>query len=72
VYGLVTSQFGNVQSLLLDTGDPVPPTVEQYVNNYFGYSHSFLGVVGGMLLFWPLLFATVFAFAIKFINFQNR
>ncbi|CAK9227174.1 unnamed protein product [Sphagnum troendelagicum] len=72
VYGLVTSQFGNVQSLLLDTGGPVPPTVEQYVNNYFGYSYSFLGVVGGMLLFWPLLFATVFAFAIKFINFQNR
>ncbi|KAK6945028.1 hypothetical protein RJ641_026130 [Dillenia turbinata] len=45
LYGLATSQYGNVDSKL-DTGE----TVAEFVENYFGFRYDFLGPVAGVLV----------------------
>ncbi|KAK6945023.1 hypothetical protein RJ641_026125 [Dillenia turbinata] len=45
LYGLATSQYGNVDSML-DTGE----TVAEFVKNYFGFRYDFLGLVAGVLV----------------------
>ncbi|CAL9097409.1 unnamed protein product [Musa acuminata var. zebrina] len=68
LYGLVTSQFGDIEERLEDTGE----VVSDFLRSYFGFKHSFLGVVAVMLVAFPLLFAFLFAFSIKMLNFQKR
>ena len=68
LYGLVTSQFGDIQDRFEDTGD----TVEQYLNDYFGFEHDFLGVVAAVIVGFTVLFLFIFAFSIKAFNFQRR
>ncbi|XP_024930413.3 pleiotropic drug resistance protein 1 isoform X2 [Ziziphus jujuba] len=67
LYGLVTSQFGDVKDSL-ESGQ----TVEDFVRTYFGFRHDFLGVVAVVIVCIPLLFGFLFAFAIKAFNFQVR
>lgn len=68
MYGLVTSQFGDIEERLEDTGE----VVSDFLRSYFGFKHSFLGVVAVMVVAFPLLFAFLFAFSIKMLNFQKR
>ncbi|KAF8393292.1 hypothetical protein HHK36_021533 [Tetracentron sinense] len=68
LYGLVVSQFGDIQDKFLDT-DVV---VEDFVRSYFGFRHDFLGVVSVAVVGFTLIFAFVFAFAIRVFNFQRR
>ncbi|THU51833.1 hypothetical protein C4D60_Mb06t35210 [Musa balbisiana] len=68
LYGLVTSQFGDIEERLEDTGE----VVSDFLRSYFGFKHSFLGVVAVMVVAFPLLFAFLFAFSIKMLNFQKR
>nr|XP_019707352.1 ABC transporter G family member 36-like isoform X4 [Elaeis guineensis] len=67
LYGLVASQFGDVQDQL-DIG----VSVADFVGSYFGFRHSFLGVVAAMVVAFSALFAFLFGFSIKMINFQKR
>lgn len=67
LYGLVTSQFGDIEDSL-DTGEKV----KDFVTNYFGYDSDFLGIVGLILVGFTLVFGFCFAFAIKAFNFQKR
>jgi hypothetical protein len=46
--------------------------VKEYVKDYFGFDHDFLGVVAAAIVGWTVLFAFIFAFAIKAFNFQRR
>ncbi|KAL8139417.1 hypothetical protein V2J09_005438 [Rumex salicifolius] len=69
LYGLVASQFGDLQSPLSDRNGE---TVEQFVRDYFGFKHDFLGVVAGVILGIVVLFAFIFAFSIRAFNFQKR
>ncbi|KAJ9692497.1 hypothetical protein PVL29_011517 [Vitis rotundifolia] len=68
LYGLVTSQFGDIQDTLLDKNQ----TVEQFLDDYFGFKHDFLGVVAAVVVGFVVLFLFVFAYAIKAFNFQRR
>ncbi|KAL3726503.1 hypothetical protein ACJRO7_031405 [Eucalyptus globulus] len=68
LYGLVVSQFGDLENVLEDTGG----TVEEYVRDYFGYRHDFLDVIAAMMIGFTVLFAFVFAISIKVLNFQRR
>ncbi|KAJ9692502.1 hypothetical protein PVL29_011521 [Vitis rotundifolia] len=68
LYGLFTSQFGDIEDTLLDTN----VTVKQYLDDYFGYKHDFLGVVAVVIVGFTVLFLFIFAFAIKAFNFQRR
>ncbi|KAJ8773506.1 hypothetical protein K2173_005752 [Erythroxylum novogranatense] len=67
LYGLVASQFGDVTKTV-ETGE----TVEEYLRNYFGFRHDFLGVVAGVHVGMCLLFGFIFAFSITAFNFQKR
>ncbi|XP_042504440.1 pleiotropic drug resistance protein 1-like [Macadamia integrifolia] len=67
LYGLVVSQFGDIQTTL-ESGE----TVEEFLRNYFGFRHDFLGVVAIVIVGFNVLFAFIFAFSIKAFNFQRR
>ena len=68
LYGLVTSQFGDIQDTLLDKNQ----TVEQFLDDYFGFKHDLLGVVAAVVVGFVVLFLFTFAYAIKAFNFQRR
>ncbi|XP_043711176.1 pleiotropic drug resistance protein 1-like isoform X2 [Telopea speciosissima] len=67
LYGLVVSQFGDIQEKL-ESGI----TVEGFVRSYYGFRHELLGVVAIAIVGFPVLFAFIFAFSIKAFNFQRR
>ncbi|XP_044495069.1 pleiotropic drug resistance protein 1-like isoform X1 [Mangifera indica] len=67
LYGMLTSQYGDVKDRL-DIGI----TVEEFLSDYFGFRHDFLGVVACAVIGFTLLFASVFAISIKLLNFQRR
>jgi len=63
----VTSQYGdNMQKL--ENGQ----RVEEFVRNYFGFEHDFLGVVAIVVVSFSVFFALIFTFGIKAFNFQKR
>ncbi|KAL4195313.1 hypothetical protein AMTRI_Chr05g72720 [Amborella trichopoda] len=73
LYGLVTSQFGDVHTNLeVVDSTTTTQTVAAFVSDYFGFEHDFLGVVAAVIVGFPVLFAFIFAFSIKFLNFQKR
>ncbi|KAK6914940.1 hypothetical protein RJ641_020057 [Dillenia turbinata] len=67
LYGLIASQFGDVEGNL-DNG----LHVKQFIEDYFGFKHDFLGAVAGVHVGLAVLFAVIFAFCIKTFNFQKR
>lgn len=67
LYGFAASQYGDVQTKM-ESGE----TVAEYMRNYFGYRHDFLGVVCIVLIGFNVLFASVFAYSMKALNFQKR
>lgn len=67
LYGLVASQFGDIEEKL-ESGE----TVSEFVRTYFGFRHDFLGVVAVVVVAFPVLFAFLFGFSIKVLNFQRR
>ncbi|XP_074562051.1 ABC transporter G family member 36-like isoform X3 [Curcuma longa] len=68
LYGLVASQFGDID----DQFENEDTTVSEFIKSYFGFRHNFLGVVAAVVIIFPVLFAFLFAFSIKTINFQRR
>ncbi|XWS19043.1 hypothetical protein CRYUN_Cryun32bG0097100 [Craigia yunnanensis] len=70
LYGLVVSQFGDIQKVLLDGENG--ETVEQYLRNYFDFRHDFLGVVAAVIIGFTVLFGAIFTVSIKVFNFQRR
>ncbi|KAL9233903.1 hypothetical protein vseg_008838 [Gypsophila vaccaria] len=73
LYGLLVSQFGDIELPVIDLeGEYAGLNVKQYLEAYFGYEHDFLWVVAGVIVGIGVLFAFVFAFAIKTFNFQRR
>ncbi|CAK9153457.1 unnamed protein product [Ilex paraguariensis] len=71
IYGLVTSQLGDKTNLVQVPGLGDIP-VKDYLKEFLGYDYDFLGVVALAHVGWVLLFCFVFAYGIKFLNFQRR
>ncbi|KAK6933503.1 Plant PDR ABC transporter associated [Dillenia turbinata] len=71
LYGVVTSQFGEKTDLLEVPGRGSMP-VKVYLENSLGFHYDFLGVVMVAHVGWVLLFAFVFGYGIRFLNFQRR
>jgi ABC-type multidrug transport system permease subunit len=71
LYGLVTSQFGDLHHPLDGTATP-GQTVAQYITEYFGFHHDFLWVVAVVHVAFAVMFAFLFSFAIMKFNFQKR
>ncbi|KAF8396443.1 hypothetical protein HHK36_018062 [Tetracentron sinense] len=71
LYGLVTSQVGDKETRVEVTG-AADMTVKEFLKENLGFEHDFLGVVAAAHVGWVLLFFFVFAYGIKFLNFQRR
>lgn len=71
LYGLIVSQLGDVKTIIQAPGFP-NATVEQYLKSYFGFEHSMVGVCAAILVAFCAAFFAIFAFSIKFLNFQRR
>ncbi|XP_074577986.1 ABC transporter G family member 31 [Curcuma longa] len=72
LYGLLTSQFGDIDApMILSDGVRSIP-IRLFLKYHFGFKHEFLGVVAFMVVGFCVIFAVVFALAIKYLNFQRR
>ncbi|XP_030543022.1 pleiotropic drug resistance protein 2-like [Rhodamnia argentea] len=71
IYGLVTSQIGNKENPVFvpERGNM---TVKDYLKQTKGFDYDFLGVVAVAHIGWVLLFTFVFAYGIRYLNFQRR
>ncbi|KAK4267500.1 hypothetical protein QN277_024273 [Acacia crassicarpa] len=68
LYGLVASQFGDVTTTMTSNNQ----TVQEFIRNYFGFRHDYLGVCAAVIVGFAVLFAFIFAISIKIFNFQKR
>uniref|UniRef100_A0A7N1A5T7 ABC transporter domain-containing protein n=1 Tax=Kalanchoe fedtschenkoi TaxID=63787 RepID=A0A7N1A5T7_KALFE len=68
LYGLVGSQYGDVEHVMEDYG----LSVKDVIHVYFGFKHGFVSVVAVVISAFTVLFAFIFAFAIRAFNFQRR
>ncbi|MBA0726020.1 hypothetical protein Golax_001872 [Gossypium laxum] len=71
IYGLVTSQVGDRSDMVETTGE-IPIAVKDFLEKSLGFDYSFLPAVVAAHIGWVLLFLIVFAYGIKFLNFQRR
>ncbi|CAO2824077.1 unnamed protein product [Amaranthus hypochondriacus] len=71
LYGLVTSQVGD-KNTLLEIPGANSQSVKDYLKEYLGYDHDFLPIVVVGHLGWIFFFFFIFAYGIKFLNFQKR
>ncbi|KAL6585269.1 ABC transporter G member 34 [Orobanche minor] len=71
IYGLVTSQVGDRMDPVQVPGRGDIP-LRDYLDSFLGFEYDFLGAIAGGHVGWAILFGLVFAFGIKFLNFQKR
>eukprot|EP01018_Ginkgo_biloba_P004085 Gb_15493 [translate_table: standard] len=71
LYGLVGSQFGDLNSMV-ETGDGQKKIVKEFIREYFGFKHDFIGVIAVGTLGYCALFVFIFALGIRMFNFQKR
>ncbi|MCD7449972.1 drug-responsive transcription factor pdr3 [Datura stramonium] len=68
--GMLTSQYGDVDTQITVFGEK--KTVAAFLRDYFGFHHNQLPIVAVVLIAYPLVFASLFAFFIGKLNFQRR
>ncbi|XAR60104.1 Xenobiotic-transporting ATPase [Bertholletia excelsa] len=71
IYGIFTSQVGD-KTTDMELTDGSIQTVKEFLKSNLGYEHDFLIPVVIAHVGWVLLFFFVFAYGIKFLNFQRR
>ncbi|XP_004508092.1 pleiotropic drug resistance protein 3-like isoform X2 [Cicer arietinum] len=68
--GLLTSQYGDMDKEILIFGDKKP--VGSFLKDYYGFRHDRLSVVAVVLIAYPIIYASLFAYCIGKINYQKR
>ncbi|KAM1341583.1 hypothetical protein ACFX2F_006016 [Malus domestica] len=68
--GIITSQLGDVETTM--KGPTFQGTVKEYLEVNLGYGPGMIGVSVAVLVCFCLLFFSVFALSVKFLNFQKR
>jgi len=71
IYGLFTSQVGD-KTVPLELTDGTIMPVKQFLKDNLGFEYDFLKYVVIAHVGWVLIFFFVFAYGIKFLNFQRR
>uniref|UniRef100_A0A7C9ECE8 Adenosinetriphosphatase n=1 Tax=Opuntia streptacantha TaxID=393608 RepID=A0A7C9ECE8_OPUST len=72
LYGLLTSQYGDDdRPVKLSDGIHSMP-LKQFLKDGFGFKHDFVPITGIVVVGFCVLFAVIFAYAIKSLNFQRR
>lgn len=72
LYGLITSQLGNVETPIFAVGFGEQIAVKDFISSYLGYKYEWLCNVVAVCFCFMGVFWFVFAFSIKFLNFQSR
>nr|QVT92304.1 ABC transporter [Salvia miltiorrhiza] len=72
VYGLIVSQYGDVEEEMRVEATSLKTSVRSYVEEHFGYKLNFMGEVGVMLVGFTVFFAFMYAYCLKTLNFQKR
>ncbi|KAK2971133.1 hypothetical protein RJ640_008557 [Escallonia rubra] len=72
VYGLIVSQYGDVNDTIQVPGMSSRPTIKSYVEHHFGYDPNFMGPVAVVLIGFTVFFASLYAYCLKTLNFQMR
>ncbi|KAK9126461.1 hypothetical protein Scep_015307 [Stephania cephalantha] len=72
INGLVTSQIGDSNDMLQIPGMVEKIPVRQFLKSYFGFDHDMLGYIAVVNIAFVLVFFFVFAYGIKYFNFQRR
>ncbi|ESQ56007.1 hypothetical protein EUTSA_v10024221mg [Eutrema salsugineum] len=68
--GLLSSQYGDVEKEILVFGEK--KRVSAFLEDYFGYKHDSLAVVAFVLISFPIVVASLFAFFMSKLNFQKK
>ncbi|XP_027333871.1 pleiotropic drug resistance protein 3-like isoform X5 [Abrus precatorius] len=68
--GLLTSQYGDMEKEILIFGDKKP--VASFLRDYYGFRHDRLSLVAVVLIVFPIVYASLFAYCIGKINYQKR
>lgn len=68
--GIITSQLGDVETILV--GPAFKGTVKEYLEVTLGFGPGMIGVSVAVLLGFNVLFFSIFAFSIRYLNFQKR
>jgi hypothetical protein len=72
VYGLIVSQYHDIDDPIRVLGATENFTVKGYIEHHYGFKPDFMGPVAGVLVGFTCFFAFIFAFCIKALNFQSR
>ncbi|XP_048620263.1 ABC transporter G family member 43-like [Brassica napus] len=68
--GLLTSQYGDMENEVMAFGEK--KKVSAFVEDYFGFRYDSLALVAIILIAFPILLASLFAFFIDKLNFQKK
>ncbi|KAF1867088.1 hypothetical protein Lal_00049516 [Lupinus albus] len=68
--GLLTSQYGEMEKEILIFEEK--KQVGTFLKDYYGFSHDRLSLVAVVLIAYPIVYASLFAYCIGKINFQKR
>ncbi|KAK7264776.1 hypothetical protein RJT34_32386 [Clitoria ternatea] len=68
--GLLTSQYGDMDKEILIFGEP--KQIGSFLRDYYGFRHDRLSLVAVVLIAFPIAYASLFAYCIGKINYQNR
>lgn len=72
IYGLIIGQYGDVQDQISIVGSNVTIPISQYLEDHFGFETDYHGQVAAVLICFSVVFAIIYAFCIKTLNFQMR
>ncbi|XP_024968958.1 ABC transporter G family member 35-like isoform X4 [Cynara cardunculus var. scolymus] len=72
VYGTIISQYHDVENTIKVPGMSYDPAINSYIQDYYGYRLDFMGPVAAILVGFCVLFAVVYAYCLRTLNFQTR
>ena len=67
---MLTSQYGDSDKEITAFGET--KTVSAFLRDYFGFQHDNLPIVAVVMILYPIVFASLFAYCIGKLNFQRR
>jgi len=67
---LFTSQYGDIDKEIMVFGET--KSISSFLKDYFGFHHDRMGVVAVILIAYPLIYGSLFAYCIEKLNFQRR
>ncbi|CAJ1940722.1 unnamed protein product [Sphenostylis stenocarpa] len=68
--GLLTSQYGDLEEEVIVFGKR--QSVGSFLRDYYGFRHDRLSLVAVVLIAYPIVYASLFAYFIRKLNYQRR